>query len=293
MQTISDLRTSALAAANRLPVFPVSLRRALGLLARGDDVSVQQLAVVIESDVVLAGKIVAIANSAFYARGNQVTSLNRAIARIGIQKTQNALLGVSVSRMFGSVHLPGTWPSARFNAHSLATATLSDLIVRFLPAMDPEWAFLAGLFHDIGLLLIAAGLPEEYALLARNESHGDVEYERQLLGFSHFELGADLLARWNFAPCVRTAVRNCEHAGLPFTKPLTLAAVATMASRLADAKGISILPSNLDSSLSAPLDPAVEGDPAGELLAALSIPDPDRFLMTFDLEYSELQSSAA
>ena len=300
MQTVSDFRTAALAASSRLPVFPVALRRALGLLARGDDVSVQQLALVIESDVVLAAKIVAIANSALYARGNQVTSLPRAIARIGIQKTQNALLAVSVGRMFHTVQLPGGWPATRFNAHSLATAILSDLIVRALPAVDPEWAFLSGLFHDIGLLLLAAGLPDEFAALSKAYAQAQAETsvwvasERQLLGFSHFELGADLLARWNFAPCVRNAVRECEEARFPFPEPLSLASVATMASQLADAKGISVFPPPQAQApdSGAPKEPeSPRPDPMEDLLGIMKVSDPALFIKSFDMEFSELLNS--
>ncbi len=160
------LRASALRAADRLPLLSVVLSRALGLLSQGDDVSVKDLSTVIEEDVVVTGSLLSIANSALYRGNSRVASVRPAIVRLGLHKTRNVLLGLTVSRCFKSVRVPGPWSSTRFNAHSLAVATLSDLIVQSAPCENAEWAFMAGLLHDIGLPLIAVGLPEQYRVIA-------------------------------------------------------------------------------------------------------------------------------
>lgn len=282
MQTIHDARTSAMQAANRLPQFSVVLQRALHLFSQGDDISINKVAGIIEQDVGTAGSILSIANSALYARNASVVSIRQAIARLGIDKTRNALLGLSVARLFKCVQLPEPWSSPRFNMHSLASAVLSDLIATNTPAMNPEWGFLTGLMHDIGLFLLVAGLPKELGHLLANgtdDIHLTVR-ERELFGFTHFDLGADLLARWNCPPAVQEAVRSCEHTVVPYDPKLSLGAVAKTASMLADAHGISTFDSPHDQDLTA------------SLLGALNIADPPKFMGVFESEYNGLKAAA-
>jgi HD-like signal output (HDOD) protein len=269
-------------AADRLPLFSVVLQRALHLFSQGDDVSFDEVASIIEQDVVTAGSILSIANSALFARNTSVASIRQAVARLGIDKTRNALLGLSVARLFKGVQLPEPWSSTRFNMHSLASAVLSDLIATNTPALDPEWGFLTGLMHDIGLFLLVAGLPEELAHITANG--GDdfhlTEREQELFGFTHFDLGADLLARWNCPPAVQEAVRSCQHTLVQYDPALSLGAVTKTASLLADACGISTFSSNHDQDLT------------DSLLSALKIADPIRFMGAFESEYNGLKAAA-
>jgi len=274
-----NLRETALRAADRLPVLPAVFQQTLALFAKGDDVSVAELAGVVEQDVAIVGHLLSIANSALYSRSGSVCSVRPAIARLGIQKTRNALLGLSVSRPFGTVRLPKSWSSARFNSHSLAAAILGDLLVQKVPAQNAEWAFLTGLLHDIGLLLIGTGLPEQ--ALAMSEAESDeqlVEWERELLGFTHYEIGADLLALWNCPPVVREASVFCESNAFDYAQPLELGMVVKTASLLADANGLSMFGDNRD--------PAF----VPETLDALRIQKAATFMEHFQMEYRGFQS---
>jgi putative nucleotidyltransferase with HDIG domain len=278
-----NFRVFALRAADRLPLLSVVLNRALGLLSQGDDVSVRDLSAVIEEDVVITGSLLSIANSALYSGNSRVASVRPAIVRLGLRKTRNVLLGLTVSRCFTTVRAPGLWSSIRFNAHSLAVATLSDLIVQSAPAENAEWAFMAGLLHDIGLPLIVVGLPEQFRAIAM-QAGGEVnlvEREREVLGFTHFDLGAEMLARWNCPPMVQEATRFGDTMELPSERPLSLAAVVKTASLLADASGISTFDSSEDDSL------------VTQLLEALEIPDPLHFIAKFKAEFDSVQPCAA
>jgi HD-like signal output (HDOD) protein len=73
-----------------------------------------------------------------------------------------------------------------------------------------EGAFAAGLFHDLGLLLIALGLPEEFkeiSLLCQQNEKSALECELQVLGVTHAELSAMALAVWNLPQPIQMAVR--------------------------------------------------------------------------------------
>jgi HD-like signal output (HDOD) protein len=275
-----DLKDVVLLAADRMPFLPAAFQRTLSLFARkGDEVSVAELAGVVEQDVVMAGNLLAIANSALYGRSSAVCSVRQAIARVGIHKTRNALLGLSIFRSFRGVKLPKNWSSARFSAHSLASAIFSDLIVQEVQTNDAEWAFLAGLLHDIGLLLIATALPDQSLCMADALSDFQVAArERELFGFSHFEVGVDLLARWNCPASVQEASLFCQTNAFECHTSMSLGMVVKNASLLADASGFSVFGSNEDQTF------------VPELLDALKIQKPATFIEVFQTEYNGFQT---
>jgi HD-like signal output (HDOD) protein len=155
--------------------------------------------------------------------------------------------------------------------------------VQSVPSEHAEWAFMAGLLHDIGLPLIAVGLPEQYQVIAiqAGSEVGIAEREREMLGFTHFDLGAELLARWNCPAVVQEATRFGDSMEIPSERPLDLGAVVKTASLLADASGISIFDSSADD------------DRVIRLLEALGIPVPLDFIAKFEAEYSNVQACAA
>ena len=280
----NELKERALKAAGSLPVVAGALQKSLGLYARHEDLSIAQLASSIEQDVVIAGTVLSIANSAMYGGRSAVSNTRQAIARIGMNKTRNVLLGLSVTRGLRTAKIQSPcWSLARFNAHSLASATLSDLIVRNVCSVDAEWAFLAGLLHDIGLLVIAAGLPEQFGEMMR-KAGGDatlIEQELELLGFTHFELGAEVAFRWNCPVAVQNAARFCQHAAVDLEQPLALGTVVNSATVIADSQSLS--------NFSSTQNPEIVGD----LLEALEIREPERFIAEFRSDYQDLSSNAA
>jgi HD-like signal output (HDOD) protein len=279
---IADPKAVALRAVDRLPLLPAVFQRTLALFAKGDEISVAELAGVVEQDVVIAGHLVSIANSAVYSRTSSVCSVRHAIARLGISKTRNALLGLSVSRPFRNIRLPRSWSSARFNSHSLAAAIWGDLLVQKIPVENAEWAFLTGLLHDVGLFAIATAFPEQSLEMADAGSDYQLAaWERQLLGFTHFEIGADVLKRWNCPAVVQDASVFCQSNAFELGNPMSLGMVVKTASLLADANGMSTFGSNHDPAL------------APDLLGALSLQNQAAFIEAFQTEYSCFHSCVA
>lgn len=98
---------------------------------------------------------------------------------------------------------------ARFNQHSVATGIMADLLVQKVPVHYPEGAFVGGLFHDVGKLLIAITSIEEYEALTRLvETSGQTveKCEREVLGWTHAELSSAALEQWNLPKLIRLAV---------------------------------------------------------------------------------------
>lgn len=203
-------RDRALAALSQLPPFSPILNRLIASLAL-EDVSFYKVADLIEKDTVLAGNVLSLVNSALFGLRGKVNSIRHAVALLGINKLRNAMLSMSVARMWRHVKAPRGFSIAEFNLHSVAVAFLSDVLAQRLEVPYAEGAFVAGLFHDLGLLLVALGLPREYSelLAACNEGvRSPLECELQVLGFAHADLSAEALEIWNLPVQIQTSVRH-------------------------------------------------------------------------------------
>jgi HD-like signal output (HDOD) protein len=237
------LRDKALRSLSALPPFSPILNRLLASLA-AEDVSFSKLGDLIEKDTVIAANLLHVVNSALYARRGTINSVRHALSLLGMNKLRNAVLGMSVSRMWNQVVTPASWSMARFNLHSAAAAMLSDLLAQRVPVYYPEGAFVAGLLHDIGQLLIAVGLTEQHDQILQLHEGGVplLECEQRVLGFTHPELSAQALALWNLPEPIQTAVR--DHHASPSrseTGDLPLSRVIQAADQYVNSTGISIL----------------------------------------------------
>ncbi len=204
-----DYQEQVLKSLGRLPPFSPVLNRLIATLSQ-EDASFSKIADLIEKDTVLAGNILKLVNSALYARRGNVSSVRHAVSLLGIDKLRNATLGMSVFRMWNNVRTPPGWSMARFNLHGVAVAILSDIAAQRLRVQYPEGAFIAGLFHDIGRLLIAVGLKDEYIEIDNLYTAGGRtlrDCEMEVLGWSHADLSAQALAVWNLPEAIRQAVR--------------------------------------------------------------------------------------
>jgi HD-like signal output (HDOD) protein len=175
-----------------------------------EDISFAKVAELIEKDMALAGNILQLVNSPLYCVRGSVSSVQHAVSLLGVNKLRNVVLGLSASQMWRSLRTPPGWLMADFNRHSVSVAILADLLSQRLPVKDSVGAFVAGLFHDLGLLLVAIGLPVEYkqiALLCQKDPLGSAKHEFQVLGTTHAELSAEALAFWNLPAPIRAAVR--------------------------------------------------------------------------------------
>jgi HD-like signal output (HDOD) protein len=226
-----------------LPPFSAILSKLLASLA-GEDVSFVVLGDLIEKDPVVAGNVLRVVNSALYARRGSVNSVRHALSVLGVEKVRNTVLAMSISRMLHQAETPPGWSMERFNKHSAAVAMLSDLIAQHVRGVEyPEGAFVAGLLHDVGRLLIVMGLPEEHGRilrLHRASARPWADCEQEVLGFDHAGLSADVMTQWKLPEPIGEAI--LLHHAPPVEGKVTLARVLSAADAYVNAIGISILP---------------------------------------------------
>ncbi len=176
-----------------------------------EDVSFGELAELIEKDTVLAGNVLRLVNSALYGRRGTISSVRHAVSLMGLVRLRNSVMSLSVARLWSNVKLPPGLSDSKFNQHAVASAVLADLLAQKQPDVQyPEGAFVAGLLHDLGLMLLGIAYPDEFAAIVDLNEDSQIsipEAERQVVGFSHSDISAEALHRWNLPEPIRQAVR--------------------------------------------------------------------------------------
>lgn len=162
----------------------------------------------------LATRVLSLANSAYYGLQSEVTSVQRAVAVLGMAEIRALVLALGVSRMIDRSRLPAGFDLREYWIHQLSVAAGCRLLARRLPGCDAETCYTAGLLHDLGKLLIAAYRPDDWAAIrqmARDENLMDSEAEELRLGLDHGVVGARLLSFWDL-PMALTEPINWHHA---------------------------------------------------------------------------------
>lgn len=281
-------RQKALAALQKLPPFSPVLNKLLASLT-GEYVSFANLGEVIEKDTVVAGNILRLVNSAMYARQVEVNSVRHALSVLGVDKVRNTVLAMSISRTLNQTKPPIGWSMQAFNLHSSAVAVFSDQIAQHAAVEYPEGAFVAGLFHDLGRLLIALGLPSEFDEIRALYHRGNqtwIDCEQEVLGFTHPSLSEDTLRAWNLPAPVLKAVRDhhnlpAAEAGAPLVQsgqPIPLTSVIGIANHYVNSIGETIMPNPL------------EAEANTEWVTSLGLTPEvmDRMLAAFETEHATL-----
>ncbi len=206
----NSTRAAALKNVDRLPALSPAVNRLLGMLAKRD-VDLAGLARTIKADPTLTGHILSAANSAFFNRGAQVQSIEEAVTRLGLTKLRRIALSKSVLRIFRGLPTPDGWSMTRFQLHSAATGAAAEILCEFLPVEDSDSAFLGGLMHDVGKVLIACGQPARFLEIegmVACTGRSQTEFEREILGTDHAELSALAVAKWELPYPLSMAVAN-------------------------------------------------------------------------------------
>jgi len=211
----------------RLDPLPITIQKMIPAL-HDEDVSLAEIARIIEFDQAIASNILKISNSALYAGWFQVTNLRDAVMRLGTNVILEVVLGqylkkITVAAPMYDLTEDDLW------LHGAVTSMAINLLLRECPrAKIPPTAPIAGLVHDIGKLIMVRYLQVEvYSILqlCNEKAITFVEAEQELFGFDHAEVGATVARKWSFPPEVTAAIENHHKNPVPDTHPIIDAVV--------------------------------------------------------------------
>lgn len=198
----------------RLPPMPEMARRIVQLNSQPNS-SVKDLVSVVELDPSLTMQVMRYASSPFFGYRGKVDSVHTAISRVlGYNMVMNLALGVTAAKSF---KIPKNVPLGldAFWRHAVYSAALVQALSTALPAdIRPPagLAYLAGLLHNFGHLLLGHLFKQEFLLLnkfiAREPERSVVDIEKEVLGADHTRIGAWLMKAWNLPEEVIVATRE-------------------------------------------------------------------------------------
>lgn len=189
------------------PVLPTSVTRLLSVTSDPDS-SAQDVMEVILPDQSLCLTILKIANSALFGRPRKVDSLTVAISVLGFNEVKRIALAKAFINSFNKLAKQHKTYIDMHWLHSFVCGMTARMIAQDL-RIKPDIAFLGGLIHDIGKLIMLETFEDDYAVeyWMTNYSNEEVrKNEFQTFSFTHDEIGGQLLRKWSFPENLITAV---------------------------------------------------------------------------------------
>lgn len=173
------------------------------------DASIKAIGAIVAQDLGMTTKILQLVNSAFFGLARTMTDPAEAAAMLGVETIKALVLTFGVLSQFQTT--PAVIAPEALMARSLEVARLARDIARLEQAQktDVDAAFLGGILHDIGLLVVAANLPDTFNEVIDHARKNQVPFsvaERAVMGASHAEIGGYLLALWGIPDLVVEAV---------------------------------------------------------------------------------------
>ncbi|MRV74502.1 HDOD domain-containing protein [Duganella sp. FT92W] len=226
-----------------LPSLPAVVMELLNSIDQ-EDVDISVLAKKVSHDQALTAKTLRLANSSLYGLQVKVTTIQQAITFLGFQTTRNLITAAAVTGCFAEKHCQG-FDHKAFWRHSIASAACARVLARQM-RFNQDYAFTAGLLHDIGRLVLVACFPKDYErAIAYRDEHDCymIEAERAVLGIDHVDAGMALAAHWNFSDTMKLAIAHHhtpEAQGAGF-----LSAIIHVADAIAHALDLAQMPDGL------------------------------------------------
>jgi len=183
-------------ALKNLPTFPESVVRINQIITQiGPKESVRMIADAIETDPVLCARILRLVNSAFYGVSGAMVTIFDALLMLGLDIVKGLILSTTVSDVFAgrNAALNGLWE------HSYGAAVAAGALGKTLGLPKVEEISAAALMHDIGKMVLASQLQDEYRAVVAHAVERRItvrQAEWHLLGVTHDEIGHWLVLRW-------------------------------------------------------------------------------------------------
>lgn len=186
-----------------LPPSPIVATKLLELL-RKPDLKIKELANAVSLDPVISARLMRMANSAFYQQMKQIKTVDRAIIVIG----ENVLKNLAMEYSLRSTHKTYGVMERKLWENSVGRAVASRMLADRLTDIDKSEAYLAGLQHHIGKVVMINRDKDLYQEVLRNVESGKGQLrdiERGLFAYSHEMVGAALLDYWNYPKSIVNA----------------------------------------------------------------------------------------
>jgi HD-like signal output (HDOD) protein len=173
---------------------------------------------VLSSDTGVVADVLRLANSAMYGGTGRIASFDQAVGRLGIKSIRKLVIARSLVGALPKDSVP-VIDISYFWRRSLATAVLAAHLAESIKSVGRDQGFLAGLLCDIGVVILACSIPDQYAPLTTSYAPlGGADLhtrEQATLGMTHAEVSAIAMERWSLPLGLVAAARHHHHESPP------------------------------------------------------------------------------
>jgi HD-like signal output (HDOD) protein len=203
------------------------------------------LKAVIEADPSLCVRVLRCLNSASFGLRNEVHDLNQAVAYLGLRQIRDLAITATISDLFRRGEPVHTYQRPELWRHLVAVAICSRMIGVRTRMAGFEEAFLAGLIHDLGIILFDQYRHDDFrrVITCLNSSRTLPEFERRTVGWDHTHLGELVASQWNLPEAPLAAIRYHHEPGLydgPHREIVHCVSVANLICSLRDLTSVGI-----------------------------------------------------
>ncbi len=181
-----------------LPTIPTVMSQVLTALDN-PDVSAASLAKIIENDQSLTAKVLKVANSPFYGFARKISTIDLAVVVMGINTIKEIILSLIIQKFFSKIQ-KSTFDVNAFWQYSVFCGTASRVLARKLGYRLAGEAFVTGLMHDIGVLVLVESFSSDFIKIRALQDQKGLsmpEAEMLVLDTTHAEIGAWIAEKWN------------------------------------------------------------------------------------------------
>ena len=200
--------------------FPLVARRLLELID-DDSMHLRELSRLLMRDAAFSSQALRVTNSALLGLRYEVTSIQRALSTLGVQRLRALVVTVAMKNYMGR---GGTAPFGRCWRHNLGTALWCEMLADCCN-VEKAVGYTGGLLHDIGRIALLMLFPKDYATLARDSASkitDKLEAERQFCDMDHCQVGYYLAESWNFPMGLSDVIAHHHETAGPETPRLRL-----------------------------------------------------------------------
>jgi len=172
-------------------------------------ITAADLGKVIAQDTGLTARLLKIVNSSFYGFPSRIETVTRAVTVIGLRELRGLVLAASAVEAFSKIP-NDVLNMVNFWRHSVYCGVVAQQLAERCRVLHSERLFVAGLLHDIGKLIMSHKIPDTVKRVINiktTDPRPDEEIENELLGFSHAEVGGELMRCWQMPESLYNTVR--------------------------------------------------------------------------------------
>ena len=179
-------------------------------LCSEDEISLSRLVRIISNDQSLASQVLKVANSSYFNYPRKIYSLERAVVIMGLNLLRDIALSIAIFSLYKGLKVNRNFDMIAFWGHTLKTGYAARVLSDQFDPSHKDILYIGGLLHDIGKLVLLKILGDDYVFVlekSKQEERPLIDVERQLLGFTHAQIGGELLDMWKLPEAVARMVQ--------------------------------------------------------------------------------------